>query len=301
MPLSADDARTLQPAPAQRAHRADQARRGWRNSAGGAVTTYYSDTTVSNGNAWQAQLPEGTPDVAETVSVRHARRIACPGTAAEPDTQRQALQPARGDAASCAEGKFMFFGFRGSPPSPGSRATATSTTSGSCLGCPGARGIPARPRALSRRPRRRGRVSRAEPPSSLRFGNESATHAGGDAGLETLTRLARRRGQAPSRGLPAWARGGPRSSASFARRGSLLHGSPCAFISATIVPAAWGALGRGLPTGCALDPPRARRSFSFAGALPATRSRPRRAAGIRLRAASFAFVVVLGWGPQRWP
>lgn len=73
---------------------------------------YYSDTTVSNGNAWKLNFPKDA-DVAETVLCDTLDEC-LPGTAESLLPSGKHRNP-HAATRPCAEGKFMFFGFEDRP------------------------------------------------------------------------------------------------------------------------------------------------------------------------------------------
>lgn len=93
---------------------------------------YYSDTTISNGNAWKLNFPKDA-DVAETVLCDVLEQC-LPGT---PESLLPSGKNRNPHAATrpCAEGKFMFFGFE-DRPSPRHRGDRDYDDIRIVIGCP---------------------------------------------------------------------------------------------------------------------------------------------------------------------
>jgi len=93
---------------------------------------YYSDTTVSNGNAWKLNFPKDA-DVAETVLCDTLDEC-LPGTAQSLIPSGKHRNP-HAATRPCAEGKFMFFGFE-DRPSPRFKGDRDFDDIRLVLGCP---------------------------------------------------------------------------------------------------------------------------------------------------------------------
>lgn len=93
---------------------------------------YYSDTTLSNGNAWKLNFPKDA-DVAETVLCDTLEQC-LPGTEESILPSGKHRNP-HAATRPCAEGKFMFFGFE-DRPSPRHRGDRDFDDIRIVIGCP---------------------------------------------------------------------------------------------------------------------------------------------------------------------